>query len=97
MRHARIYQPTKTTMQSGKAGNKAWKLDFIPIDSRYIEPVMGWTANADMLASQLKLTFSSKEDAIAYAQRENISYEIEEPKTSPLKLQNYSSNFKHQE
>lgn len=40
---ARIYQPTKTAMQSGKANTRFWVLEFEPEECKKIEPLMGWT------------------------------------------------------
>ncbi len=66
---ARIYKPAKTAMQSGKANTKAWALDFAPEQPREVEPLMGWTSSGDM-RQQVRLQFGSKEEAIAYCERE---------------------------
>ena len=50
---ARIYKPTKTAMQSGKAKTKDWVLDYDPEVPRTVEPLMGWTSSSDM-RQQLK-------------------------------------------
>lgn len=89
---AKIYLPTKSAMQSGKANTKKWQLEFDAQNTRFIEPLMGWTANSDT-KQQLKLSFDSKEDAIAYAQRNNLEFRVIEPKTSKIKIQAYSDNF----
>ena len=89
---ARIYKPARTAMQSGEAKDK-WLLEYEPEAARQIEPLMGWTSSTDM-KSQVKLRFDSKEEAIAYAQREGIAYRVEEPKESTRKMISYSDNFK---
>ena len=33
---ARIYRPSKTAMQSGRAKTKDWVLEFEPADARYL-------------------------------------------------------------
>jgi hypothetical protein len=37
---------------------------------------MGWTADDDTL-TQVELRFGSKEEAIAYAEREGLAYRVE--------------------
>jgi hypothetical protein len=88
---ARIYKPARSAMQSGQAKDK-WMLEYEPEKPREIEPLMGWTSSADM-RSQVKLSFDSKEEAIAYAQRSGIAYRVEEPKLVTPKIQSYSENF----
>ncbi|HEY4927093.1 MAG TPA: ETC complex I subunit [Roseiarcus sp.] len=89
---ARIYLPTRNAMQSGQAKDK-WLLEYEPEKPRQIEPLMGWTSSTDMKA-QIKLHFDTKEEAIAYAQRNGIAYRVEEPKTAIRKVVSYSDNFK---
>lgn len=91
---ARIYQPAKTAMQSGKARSKKWVLEYEPERPREIEPLMGWTASSDM-RSQLGIEFDTKEEAVAYAQREGYAYVVEEPKPKRLQTRAYSDNFKY--
>ncbi len=79
-------------MQSGQAKDK-WLLEYEPAVARQIEPLMGWTSSTDM-KSQIKLRFDSKEEAIAYAERNGIAYRLEEPKRSIRKAVSYSDNFK---
>ena len=61
---ARILLAPKSPVQSGKIGTDTWILEFAPENSRFIEPVMGWTGNRDMMASQVKLKFPTKEAAV---------------------------------
>src|SRR5437016_5240396 len=70
---ARIYKPARSAMQSGKSKD-VWLLDYEPETPPTPEPLMGWTASAD-LNQQLRLVFDSKEAAIAYAERNGIAYE----------------------
>ena len=44
---------------------------------------MGWESSSDTL-TELKLEFSSKENAINYAKKEKIDFEIIEPKKRKL-------------
>ena len=54
---------------------------------------MGWTSSGDMRA-QLRLRFESKEDAIAYCEREGVAYQVtEEQPVPPRRAMSYSDNF----
>ncbi|XP_051923266.1 NADH dehydrogenase [ubiquinone] iron-sulfur protein 4, mitochondrial isoform X2 [Hippocampus zosterae] len=66
-RKVHIFVPTKTAMQSGVNGTKKWKMDF-DTRERWENPLMGWASSADPL-SNMVLSFSSKEDAIAFAEK----------------------------
>ena len=76
---ARIYKPARTAMQSGPARTKEWVLEYEPEAPREIEPLMGWTSSRDM-KSQIRLAFDTREEAIAYAERNGIAYRFVEPK-----------------
>ena len=89
---ARIYKPTRNAMQSGTAKTKEWVLDYEPEEPRGIEPLMGWTSSGDM-KQQLKLRFTTKEEAIAYAERHGIPYQIVEPKEPARRTIAYADNF----
>src|SRR5437016_5240394 len=71
---ARIYKPARSAMQSGKSKDM-WLLDYEPETPPTPEPLMGWTASADM-NQQLRDVFDSKEAAISYAERNGIAYEV---------------------
>jgi len=90
---ARIYKPAKTAMQSGLAKTKEWLLDYEPETPREPEPLMGWTSSNDML-SQVKLFFETKEEAIAYAEKNGVPYRVFEPHPPRLSKKSYSDNFK---
>ena len=90
---ARIYKPAKGATQSGLARTKGWLLEFDPEMPREVEPLMGWTSSSDM-RQQLRLRFDSKEEAIAYAEREGIAYRVEAPQEIARRTASYSDNFK---
>lgn len=90
---ARIYRPARTAMQSGRARTKRWVLDFEPQEPRRVEPLMGWTSSSDM-NSQVRLSFDTKEEAIAYAERNGIDFKLFEPKDSAPKPMAYADNFR---
>ncbi|MFP1631419.1 ETC complex I subunit [Zhengella sp. ZM62] len=91
---ARIFSPAKTAMQSGKAKTGRWILEFEPESPRKIDPLMGYTTSSDM-KSQVRLTFETKEEAIAYAEKNGIAYSVREPKESKRRQISYSDNFRY--
>jgi len=82
---ARIYRPAKSAMQSGTATSREWQLDYEPEQPRVVEPLMGWTSSGDM-KSQLRLQFGTKEEAVAYAERHGIAYQVQEGKTAQRRV-----------
>ena len=90
---ARIYKPAKSATQSGLARTKQWLLVFEEDKPREIEPLMGWTSSGDT-RQQLRLWFDTKEEAIAYAEREGVAYRVEEPQEVKRRMASYSDNFK---
>jgi hypothetical protein len=90
---ARIYKPAKTAMQSGEARTKEWVLEHEPASPRRIDPLMGWTSSGDTRA-QLHLSFDTKEEAVAYAERNGIAYSLTEPTPRRQVRKSYSDNFK---
>ena len=91
MKKAKIYKPTKTSMQSGYGKTNKWVLDFLTKDPS-INPLMGWESSNDTL-SELKLEFNTKELAIDYAKKNKIEYEIIEPKQRNVVKKSYADNF----
>jgi hypothetical protein len=90
---ARIFRPSQTATQSGKAKAKHWVLEFEPAAPRRIDPLMGWTSSGDM-TSQVRLNFATKEEAVAYAEKQGLSYRIKEVTPAARKILAYSDNFK---
>ncbi|HTO41639.1 MAG TPA: ETC complex I subunit [Rhizomicrobium sp.] len=90
---ARIYQPAKNAMQSGKARTKQWLLEYEPETARGIDPLMGWTSANDM-RQQIQLEFDSQAEAVAYAQSRAIPYQVFEPHHPKANPKAYSDNFR---
>ncbi len=89
---ARIYKPVKSAMQSGHAKTKDWVLEFSSSARRASDPVMGWTSTDDA-TGQMKLQFETREQAIAYARREGISFRVDEAREQKRLVKSYSENF----
>jgi ETC complex I subunit conserved region len=89
----RIYRPARNAMQSGKGKSGNWILEFEAEADRQTDPLMGWTSSADT-RQQLRLTFDTREEAVAYAEREGLAYTVApEPPVRGSK-KSYSDNFK---
>ena len=91
MKKAKIYIPTKSATQSGRGKLKKWVLEFKTKDPS-INPLMGWETSSDTL-EEVVLKFSSKEKAIEYAKKNNISYSIIKPNKKRFVIKSYADNF----
>jgi len=91
MRKAKIYKPSQTVMQSGKRNTKKWILEFDTLNTG-VNPLMGWESSKDTM-SEVKLEFSTKEEAINYVKKNNIDYYIVEPQKQKIIKKSYTDNF----
>ncbi len=91
MKKAKIYKPSKTAMQSGIKKFEKWIIEFITKDPGK-NPLMGWESSTDTY-SEIRLEFKSKDLAIEYAKKNNINFEIIEPKKRKIIKKSYADNF----
>ena len=91
MRKAKIYKPSQTVMQSGKRNTKKWILEFDTLNTG-VNPLMGWESSKDTM-SEVKLEFSTREEAINYVKKNNIEYYIVEPQKQKIIKKSYTDNF----
>ena len=92
MTDVRIYQPTKNAMQSGRANLDTWILEFESDTAQQVDSLMGWVGGGST-KRQVRMKFDSKDDAIAFAEREGLNYQVTEPKQRRILIKNYSNNF----
>jgi len=90
---ARIYQPAKNAMQSGRGKSGRWVLEYQQASARQIDSLMGWTGSSDT-NTQLKMQFETQEEAEAYATKQGLSYHVIQPKTRIVRSKSYSDNFR---
>jgi hypothetical protein len=90
--HVRILRPSKTATQSGQANTRRWVLEFEPSEPKRADPLMGWTSSGDT-RRQLRLYFDSESEAIAYARKNKLSYEIVTPQSRAVRPKAYADNF----
>ncbi|WP_034851246.1 NADH dehydrogenase ubiquinone Fe-S protein 4 [Inquilinus limosus] len=72
---AHIVRPARSATTSGRAGTREWRLVFDRRTPGRVEPLMGWTAGDDPLP-QIELRFPSLQSAVAYAERQGLSYVV---------------------
>jgi hypothetical protein len=89
----RIYQPAKSTTQSGQGKTGTWLLAFAAEVGKSADPLMGWVSSADT-QQQLRLQFPSADAAVAYAKARGLAYVVQAPAVRALKLQSYADNFR---
>jgi hypothetical protein len=92
MTDVRIYQPTKNAMQSGRANLDRWILEYDSDTAQQVDSLMGWVGGGST-KRQVRMKFDSKDDAIAFAEREGLNYQVTEPKQRRILIKNYSNNF----
>ncbi len=88
---AKIYRPAKTAMQSGKRKTKYWVFEYMPVVKNTPEPLMGWNSGGTL--QQVRLEFNTANEAIAYANKKGIPYEVLEPHSRVVHPKSYTNNF----
>lgn len=89
---AKIYRPSKTAMQSGKARTTRWCLEFEPNSPLTLEPLMGWTSSTDP-SGQVRMFFDTKDEAVAFARTHNVPHQVTEPPETKRIIKAYGDNF----
>lgn len=62
---------------AGRARENDWILSFERRTPPEIDELMGWTGGDDTLATEVRLTFASRAEAVAYAERQGLDYDVE--------------------
>ena len=90
---AKIFKPAKTAMQSGRSKFNKWVLKFSDKKNQLKDTMMGWNGGSSTI-SQIELKFSSKEEAVNYAKKNGIVYEVLETRERKVINKSYADNFK---
>jgi hypothetical protein len=90
---ARISEAERKTTQSGKANTGRWLLEFERQQAQRPDPLTGWNGSGDT-NTQVRLTFPTKEAAIAYCARYGLQHHIVAAPPVRLKIQAYADNFR---
>ncbi|KAA5606859.1 ETC complex I subunit [Roseospira marina] len=88
----RIFQPAKSAMQSGRGNSRRWVLVFEPDRAQHNDALMGWVGDGDTV-NQLRMTFPTKEEAIAHARRNGWTPRVQSPVTRTRRPKSYADNF----
>ncbi|KAM7190738.1 ETC complex I subunit conserved region domain containing protein [Rhypophila sp. PSN 637] len=93
-RTVRIFQPSKPATQSGTQGGTKWRMDWDvqAKGHRWENELMGWQSSADAMQGTA-LNFKSKEDAIAFAEKQGYEYFVQEPNERAFTPKAYANNF----
>jgi hypothetical protein len=91
---ARIYRPAKSAMQSGRAKTQSWVLDYEPATPRLPDPLMGWSSARDTL-NEVQLRFETLDEAIAFAVKHDLTYDVVDPRSRSFKPKSYADNFRY--
>ncbi|KAK5658217.1 hypothetical protein OQA88_2192 [Cercophora sp. LCS_1] len=93
-RTVRIYKPTKPATQSGDWIGTRWRMDWDVLGKghRWENPLMGWQSSADMMQGT-HIHFKTKEDAIAFAEKQGYEYFVQEPNERHFTPKAYANNF----
>ena len=89
---ARIFKPRRSQMQAGRGKTHKWVLEFVREGQRSTDPLMGWTS-IDDTAGQVQLEFDTREQAIAYARREGLTFQVQESREPKRLVKSYAENF----
>ena len=90
---ARITELDRRTTQSGKANTGRWLLEFERQEPLRPDPLTGWNGSGDT-NTQVRMTFPTKEAAIAYAEKHGLACHVLPAPRVALKLQAYADNFR---
>ncbi len=92
--HAKIYQPARSVMQSGQSGQSGgvWVFEFDRSERSEPEALMGWPSSSDT-ARIIRIDFQTKAEAIAYAEKMGVSFDVMDTPHRRLKLRSYADNF----
>ena len=90
---ARISEVDRKTTQSGRANAGLWVLEFERQEPQRPDPLTGWNGSGDT-NTQVRITFRTKDEAIAYAERHAIPYHLVPATPVKMKIQAYADNFR---
>ena len=90
---ARTIEEQRKTTQSGRAQQGLWTLEFERQQPQRPDPLTGWNGSGDT-ATQVRIRFNTKEEALAYAQRKGLTVHLVPAAPVTMKFQAYADNFR---
>ena len=91
--HVRIFSSPKSAMQSGRANTRHWIMEYLNTTPRQPDPLMGWVGGSDT-TTQLHLTFSTKAEAVEFAERNGLIATVEPDEPRQIRPKSYADNFR---
>ena len=93
MSDVKIHRPAKTATQSGRVRSARWVLEFSTALAQRRDSLMGWAGCGDT-RRQVRLEFDSEDDAVAFARRNGLTYEVEPARERRVRPKSYADNFR---
>ena len=87
-----IYKRKKSPTQSGDKTEKFWIIEDISPDKYIKDPLTGWKGTNKK--SSIKMKFESKQEAIDYASKNQLKYDVVEENIKKFKSKSYADNFR---
>jgi NADH dehydrogenase ubiquinone Fe-S protein 4 len=91
---ARIYQPAKPAVSSGRFRTRFWIVELEPRSPLLADRLIGWVGSDDT-DQQIRMRFETKDEAIAYCERRGIDFSLAEPQKRIVRPKAYADNFIH--
>ena len=89
---ARIYKPAKPATQSGRFKTRYWVVEHEPSSRQEPDRLIGWIGSDDT-ENQVSLRFPTRDAAIAYCERNGLTYTDSEPHARIVRPKAYAENF----
>ena len=87
-----IYKNKKSPTQSGKLHKEFWFLEQTNTKGVKTDLLTGWKTTETNLTKKMK--FSNKEEAVSYAEKNNLDFEISKEVNKEISNKSYADNFK---
>ena len=87
-----IYKNKKSPTQSGKLHKDFWVLEHINDKGVKTDLLTGWKTTETNLIRKMK--FLSKEEAVLYAEKNKLNFEISKEANKEASNKSYADNFK---
>ena len=88
-----IYKNKKSPTQSGYKRDNYWLLEDTTCSSYSKDILTGW--KGEDLTNKVRLKFETKKEAVYYASKYMLDYDIEEEVEKSIKEKSYADNFKY--
>ena len=88
-----IYKNKKSPTQSGFKRDNYWLLEDTTCSSYNKDTLTGW--KGEDLTNKVRLKFETKKEAVYYASKHMLDYDIEEEVEKSIKEKSYADNFKY--